>query len=159
MKSTIWSAAALAVGTLSLAACGDDAPAAPTGPQAPTGVTVTNGRLALPPVKGNPAAVYFDLANTSAKDVMIRNANVEGAQSAMIHTVAMWNGKPDMQELMQQSIKAGETLKFEPGKMHVMAMNLADTLTAGGSTKVTLHFATGDVITFPAKIIAAGDAR
>ncbi|MEO6040546.1 MAG: copper chaperone PCu(A)C [Croceibacterium sp.] len=159
MKSAIWPAAALALAAFGPAACGDQQPAGPAGPQAPAGVTVSNGRLALPAVKGNPGAVYFDLANAGPKAVMVRNANVEGAQSAMIHTMATWNGKPDMQELMQQSVKAGETLKFEPGKLHVMAMNLADTLKAGGTTNVTLHFATGDAVTFPAKVMAAGDAR
>ncbi len=39
-----------------------------------------------------------------------------------------------------------------------MAMDLADTLAAGGTTEVTLTFANGDKVSFDAEIVAAGDA-
>jgi hypothetical protein len=40
-----------------------------------------------------------------------------------------------------------------------MAMELGDTLSAGGSTEVTLTFEGGDKLSFPAAIKAAGDDR
>ena len=48
---------------------------------------------------------------------------------------------------------------FEPGKLHVMAMDLDDTLQKGGTTDVTLEFTGGDQAEFPVQILAAGDAR
>ena len=120
-----------------------------------SGVTVSNARLALPPVKGNPGAVYFDITNAGSTDIAFRSADVEGAQSAMMHAT---NGGT-MADLMLQPVKAGETVKFAPGGLHVMAMGLADTLKAGGKTNVTLHFSNGDKLTFPAEVLAAGDAR
>ena len=41
--------------------------------------------------------------------------------------------------------------------MHVMAMELDDTLAAGGETEVTLTFVGGDKVSFPVEIRAAGD--
>ena len=90
----------------------------------------------LPPVKGNPGAVYFDIANAGPADVAFRTADVAGAQGAMIH--AMDAGV--MGDVVQQPVKSGETVKFEPGGRHIMAMGLPDTLKPGDSTEVTLHF-------------------
>ena len=52
-----------------------------------------------------------------------------------------------------------QTVKFEPGGTHVMAMNLADTIAAGGQANVTVTFVGGDEVTFPAEVRAAGDER
>jgi copper(I)-binding protein len=83
---------------------------------------------------------------------MIRAVEVAGAGSAMMHS-------SDMQELPQIAVPAGESAKFEPGEQHVMAMDLADTVAAGGTVEVTLTFVGGDKFSFPAEVRAAGDER
>ena len=40
-----------------------------------------------------------------------------------------------------------------------MAMDLADTVTAGGTAEVTATFLGGDKVSFPAEVRAAGDDR
>lgn len=152
-------ALALSMAALGPAACSEPAPEAPAAPEGPEGVTVTNGRLMLPAVKGNPGAVYFDIQNTSQRNAMIRAVSVQGAGSAVMHQMGTWNKQPSMDEIMQQGINAGETVKFEPGGLHVMANDLADTVTAGGTAEVTLTFVGGDKLTFPAEVRAAGDER
>jgi copper(I)-binding protein len=154
MKSGIFAALALS-SACALVACNEEQAAAPKPPGTAASLQATNGRLALPPVKGNPGAVYFNLTNTGKAEVAVRGADVEGAQSAMMHLTEAGS----MTDLPAQSVKAGETVRFAPGGRHVMAMGLADMLRAGGSTKVTLHLGTGDKIVFPAEIVAAGDAR
>ena len=109
----------------------------------------------LPAVAGNPGAVYFDIANSSDRDRMIRAASVEGAGSSQMHVTE----ETGMQEILQVMVKAGETVKFEPGGTHLMAMDLADTLAAGGETEVTVTFVGGDKVSFPAEVRAAGDER
>ena len=143
------------------AACsgGDEGAEQTADPEAPEGITVSNARLMLAPVSGNPAAVYFDIANTSGRQVMIRSASVQGAGMAMIHQTATWNLKTDMQEVFQQPVPAGETVSFAPGGLHVMANDLADTAAPGGTAEVTLTFVGGDKISFPAEVRAAGDER
>jgi copper(I)-binding protein len=155
MKISVWSAIALGIVALGPTACGDAPEEAETGPAAPEGIAGTNARLMLPAVAGNPGAVYFDVANTGAAGRMIRAAAVEGAGSSMMHTTA----EGAMQETLQVMVAPGETLKFEPGGAHVMAMRLADTVKPGGKTEVTLTFVGGDKISFPADVRAAGDER
>lgn len=145
-------AAALGAATCALAAC-SEAPTAPDeGAKASAGVTVSNARLMLPAVKGNPGAAYFDISNGSQKNMVIRAVSVAGAQNAMMHTA-------DMQEEAQVVLGPGETVKFEPGGQHVMAMGLADTVTAGSKADVTVTFVGGDTVTVPADVRAAGDER
>lgn len=159
MNKALWSALALSLAVLGPVACSEPAAEAPAEPEGPEGVSVTNARLMLPAVKGNPAAVYFDIANSGAKDVMIRAAAVQGSDTAMLHKMGTWNLQPSMDEVMQQPVLAGETVKFEPGGLHVMTGALADTVVAGGSAEITLTFVGGDKLSFPAEVRAAGDER
>jgi len=159
MRKGIWMAAALSLATVGLASCGEAPAPADTGPEAPEGVTVSNARLMLPAVKGNPGALYFDIANTGSSNVMIRAASIEGAGSTVFHQMGTWNLQPSMDEILQIPVNTGETVKLEPGGMHVMANDLADTVTAGGKANVTLTFVGGKKLTFPADVRAAGDER
>lgn len=160
MKIAVLAPVALALASLGLASCGGEKqPAAEAKPGAPEGISISDGRLVLPAVKGNPGAVYFTVHNDSGSQKMIRGASVEGAQSAMIHQMASRSRKVDMQELTQLGIPANGELEFKPGELHVMAMNLDDTLAKGGTAEVTLTFVGGDRASFPAEILAAGDAR
>lgn len=159
MKSAIWPALALALAASLPAACGDAAQTTAAGVENGTELTATNGRLALPAVSGNPAAVYFDITNDTGSEAVITGVSVQGARSAMLHHTMTMDGKSEMHELSQQPIASGETLKFEPGGMHVMAMEVADELRPGGTTQVTLNFEGGQALSFPAEILAAGDAR
>ncbi|AKH41580.1 hypothetical protein FHS61_002068 [Altererythrobacter atlanticus] len=162
MNRTIWPAAALALAALGPAACsgGESEQATETaGPEAPAGISVSDGRMMLPPVSGNPAAIYFDIANDGDKDVMIRAVSVQGAGGAMLHETSTWNNQTDMQEVFQLSVPAGESVSFEPGGLHVMANDLDPSLVAGGETEVTLTFVGGDKVSFPAEIREPGDER
>ena len=154
MRKGIFGALALTVAALGPAACGDDA-VVEAEDAAPAGIAVSNARLMLPAVAGNPGALYFDIANSGDRDHMIRAASVEGAGSSMMHVTE----PSGMQETLQVMVKTGETVKFEPGGTHVMAMNLADTRTPGSKTNVTVTFVGGDKVTFPAEVRAAGDER
>lgn len=152
MTKSIRAALALAAAALVPMACGEAPEQTEAAPEAPEGVTVTNARLMLPAVAGNPGAVYFDVANASETNRVIRKAEVAGAGSAAMHTA-------DMQEMTQVMVGPGETVKFAPGEQHVMAMDLADTVTAGGQAEVTVTFVGGDKVSFPAEVRAAGDER
>jgi copper(I)-binding protein len=159
MKTSIWSALALALAAVGPVACGEAPEQAPAEPEAPEGIAVTNGRLMLPAVAGNPGAVYFDIANSGERNVMIRAVSVQGASSAVLHQVGTWNNEPSMDEIFQVDVPAGGSVTFEPGALHVMANELADTVVAGGQTEVTVTFVGGDKVSFPAEIRAAGDER
>jgi len=155
MSKRIRAALALAVAALMPVACSEAPEQAETAPEAPEGIAVENARLMLPAVAGNPGAVYFDVVNSGERDRMIRAASVAGAGSSMMHVT----NEAGMQETLQVMVKAGETVKFEPGGTHVMAMDLADTVVPGGQAEVTVTFVGGDKVSFPADVRAAGDER
>jgi copper(I)-binding protein len=152
MTKSIWTALALAVAALGTAGCSETPEQADTAPDAPEGIAVENARLMLPAVAGNPGAVYFDVKNDSDRNMVIRAVSVAGAGSAEMHT-------KDMQMVLQSTVAPKSTTTFEPGGQHVMAMNLADTVTAGGEAEVTVTFVGGDKVSFPAEVRAAGDER
>ena len=152
----VFAAAALA---FALTACSQSDEGAKQADENPTGLVVSNARLMLPPVAGNPAAVYFDLKNEGTRAVAVRRADVEGAKSASMHDMMEYNREMTMADMGPTTVKQGETLKFEPGGKHVMAFDLSPELKAGGKTEMTLTIAGGDKVSVEVPIQAAGAER
>ncbi len=126
------------------------------GPEAPNGISVTQARLVLPAVVGNPGAIYFDIANGSDNQMAIASAAVTGAGMAMLHTTDSQGGTAAMVHVEEVPFPARETVSFAPGGLHVMVHDLGPEITAGGTAEVTLTFADGDKISFPAAIEKVG---
>lgn len=122
-------------------------------------VTITNARVVLAPVAGNPAAVYFDLSYTGPAGVTLDRVDVEGAGMSMIHDYAETAGRSQM--VMTDAVPLGEgvPVTFAPGGLHVMALEPAETLMAGGTAKVTFTLSDGTTTTVDAPVRAAGDER
>ena len=144
---------------LALAGCAEEAPA----PVAVEGVypdlEIANARLILPPVSGNPAAVYFDALYKGERGISITGAEVAGAASAEVHATMEYNFETTMAEAGPIALRGGETVTFEPGGLHIMAMQLGDTIKPGDTVEVTLKIVGGKTHTFQAEVKAAGDER
>lgn len=156
---TLFAAAALIAGPLALAACSGAQEPAPEEEANPTGLTVTNARLLLPPVAGNPAAVYFDLKNDGARAVAVRRADIADAKSTSLHDMMEYNREMTMADMGPMTVKQGETISFEPGGKHVMAFELSPELKPGGKTELTLTIAGGDKVSVELPVQAAGAER
>ena len=144
---------------LPLAACSQEA-AEPVAPEdGIAGLSITNARMALPAVSGNPAAVYFDAEYDGDRTITIRSADVAGAARAEVHDTMEYGGEMVMNETSPVAMRNGDAVSFEPGGKHVMAFELDPNLAAGGTTEVTLIIAGGDKHSFEVPIQAAGDAR
>ncbi len=154
-------AAALAAATLGLAACAGEAeaPAAEAAAGQVPGITITNPRLVLAPVAGNPAAVYFDLDYQGEQGLTIRKADVEGAGMSMMHQYGEWDGQMQMMEALPISLTKGKKVEFKPGDLHVMAMEPPANLKPGDKVKVTLTMSGGATQVFDAVVRAAGEER
>lgn len=153
--------AVLAVAALTgLAACSPEADS-PSGDTATaTGsLTVSNARVVLAPVAGNPAAVYFDLSYSGPAGVTLDAVDVEGAGMTMIHDYAESAGKAQMVMTDAVPLAQGTPVTFAPGGLHVMAMDPGDALKAGGMAKVTLTLSDGTGIRVDAPVRAAGEER
>ena len=146
--------------TMTLAGCGTEPEAVVEAePEGIPGMSVENARLVLPPVSGNPAAVYFDLTYEGDKGLSIRRADVAGADEAQLHAYGEYDGKMVMAEAMPIPLRKGTEVSFKPGDLHVMAFGLPETVAAGDSVEVTLTVSGGDKYSFDAEVRAAGDAR
>jgi periplasmic copper chaperone A len=142
---------------LALAACQqqaakqDDPPAAP---ESKPGLTLSNGRLVLPAVKGNPGAAYFTLENTGSGAVSLAAVTIDGASKAEIHQTT----SDSMMPVDSVDVDPRTPVDFKPGDLHVMAFELDPKLVPGGKTEITLTFADGDKLSATLAIESAGQA-
>ncbi|GAB4482480.1 copper chaperone PCu(A)C [Erythrobacter tepidarius] len=154
-------AAGVAAAMLGLAACGGEAeaPAIEAAPGQVPGMTISNARLVLAPVAGNPAAIYFDLDYQGDRGLTIRKADVEGAGMTMMHEYGEWDNKVQMMEALPVSLTKGSKVEFKPGGLHVMVMEPPATWKPGDKVKVTLTLSGGTTQVFDAEVRAAGEER
>lgn len=151
---------ALAGAALTLGGCGET-PADPAAEAAAgiPGMKITNARMVLPPVAGNPAAVYFDLAYDGDQNVALSRGEVKGAKSAMFHDYGEFDFKVQMMDMLPLPLKKGDKVEFKPGGKHLMAMEPDASLKPGGTTEAAVIVSGGKKQTFPVEIRAAGDER
>lgn len=161
MKAPIYTGVLMIATAIGLGACSQET-AEPVDAEAPAGIAgleIADGRLVLPPVKGNPAAVYFNVTYSGDRNLAIRRADVAGAGSSEMHDTVEMDGKMTMQPSLPVVLNSGDTVEFAPGGKHIMAMDVSEDLTAGGTTEVTLTVAGGDKHSFDVPIRAAGEER
>jgi copper(I)-binding protein len=145
---------------LALAACqqpsqpaGSEATKVSTGPEAKPGLALSEGRLVLNAVKGNPGAAYFTLANNSNKPVTLAAVHIDGAGRAEMHETS----GSSMGTLQRSELAPGASLSFAPGGKHVMVFELDPKLSSGATVEMTLTFADGDKLSAPLKVESAGE--
>lgn len=159
MRYAFGTSLALGFAALALTSCGDAEQAAEVAPDGVPGLTVSNARMVLAPVEGNPAAVYFDLAYDGTRRIALSRGYVDGAESAVFHDYGEYDLKVQMMDMLPLPLKKGDKVSFAPGGKHLMAMGVSPELKPGGQTEVTIIVSGGDKTSFPAKIVAAGDER
>ena len=153
---TLRMATGLLGAALLLASCQQqaaDKSSASANPDAKPGLSVDGGTLILPAVKGNPAAAYFAVSNRGGKGTEIAALHINGAEQVEMHETV--NGS--MQKIDRLPIGPGETVTFERGGRHAMLFGLADTITAGGTTEMTIVFVDGDKVSTPLAVKSAGN--
>lgn len=122
--------------------------------EAASDLAIDDARLVLPAVKGNPGAAYFAIRNETTGTKAIAGIAIDGVGKTETHqTIAN-----EMTAVDRVEIAPGTHIAFEPGKLHVMAFDLAGTLQAGGKTRLTVTFATGETATSTMNIQSARDA-
>lgn len=156
-------AALLLAGTLGLTACGSETQTADKPSEAAQagipGLTITNARMVLNAVPGNPAAVYFDLAYDGDDSFALDRGAVKGSKKAMFHDYGEYDFKVQMMDMLPVPIKKGDKLEFKPGGKHLMVMDPDKNLKPGDKVDVTITVSGGASQTFPAEVKAAGSEK
>jgi periplasmic copper chaperone A len=139
---------------LALAAC-NQSPATPDGGEPIAGeLSVTDGKLILPAVSGNPGAAYFTVTNGTTQPASLAAASVEGAAKAEMHE----SSGDSMAPLTSVTLGPGATATFERGGKHVMVFGVSKSLKPGDTAEIKLTFAGGKTAAGPLHVEAVGGA-
>ncbi|MGH8210108.1 MAG: copper chaperone PCu(A)C [Steroidobacteraceae bacterium] len=92
------------------------------------------------------AAVYLTLHNPTTKPVSIVGVESSLASHAMIHETETENGQSRMRAHERLEIAPGQTVKLEPGGLHVMLHGLTQTVAVGQSVPLVLLLADGSKV-------------
>ena len=89
------------------------------------------------------AAVYLTLQNPTRQPVTVVGVESSAASHAMIHESRTEGGISKMRAHEQLVVAPGETLKFEPGGLHVMLHGLTQPLAVGQNIPLIVQLADG----------------
>jgi len=105
----------------------------------------------LPPGVANTAA-YMKLVNNGNEPVELTHASSPVAGSVMLHSTTEHDGMLHMMHVDSVTIAAQGELLLQSGGLHLMLMELRETLRDGDEAEITLHFSDGSVETFMAPV-------
>jgi len=120
-------------------------------------ITIDKGYVRLPAVKGQPAAAYFTL-HGSGKDNTLISITTEYAIRSEMHESMKTGGMSSMKPINHLPLPADGTLAFKPGGKHLMLYDVNPEIVPGRTLALTFTFSDGTRLSYPALVIAAGDA-
>ena len=94
---------------------------------------------AVPPGQPNSAA-FVTLTNTDDGDHALVAAETNAAEVVELHTHTMEDGMMKMRRVDKIGLPAGETVKLQPGGLHIMLIGLEHQLEPGEELAITLIF-------------------
>ena len=117
-------------------------------PAMAAGITASGGWALATPPHVSAAAAYVTIVNQGADDDVLTGASAAVAGNTSLHQTLHQNGVDEMRPLPSLTVKAGQSVSFAPGGMHIMLMGLKQRLVAGQHFSVVLRFAkAGAVVT------------
>jgi copper(I)-binding protein len=91
------------------------------------------------PVSG----AHMILRNDDGADHALAAAHSDVAENVELHTHTMENGMMTMRKVDAVSLPAHQTVRFEPGGLHIMLIGLTRTIKAGDTVDISLEFEDG----------------
>lgn len=114
---------------------------AAAGPAAGSGTLVVDGSWARASIGGSKvSAVYLAITNRGEAPDRLVGAAAERADHAMIHRSVVEDGVMKMRHVGAIEIPPGESVRLEPGGLHMMLMGVSSPLQTGERISVTLVF-------------------
>jgi copper(I)-binding protein len=119
-------------------------------------IQIENAYIRELPPHVDTAAVYMTIHNTGQHPMTLDEIRTEVANSAMLHQTSMQNGMMTMEHVMSLELDGRTTVNLAPGGLHIMLMGLRQSLRAGDTINLTLHFANGLVLNSSVPIVRDG---
>lgn len=132
---------------IALAAC------SPKGGDKPV---ISEVRVRLAAVAGNPAAGYFTVKGSRKDDRLLR---IESAvvNKIELHENVMDGGMMSMRQLKEVPVPADTTVTFAPSGSHAMLFGIDSRITPGTGIPMLFTFASGTQIEVEAKTLSVAD--
>lgn len=120
-------------------------------------LTIANAWARATPPGVRTAAAYLTIANDGAADRLLEAAS-PAARVLELHTHRSEGGLQRMVRLPDVALPAGGTVRFEPGGLHVMLIDIAAPLTPGMQIELTLRFENASPVTLSVPVVDARSA-
>jgi periplasmic copper chaperone A len=104
-----------------------------------------------PPI-GAAGAAYLTITNSGAKADRLQGASTPMAVSAELNETRHSQGVEQMRRLESLEIPAGQTLRLEPGALHIMLLDLVHPLKPGAQYALTLNFRDAGAVTVQVQV-------
>jgi copper(I)-binding protein len=121
-----------------------------------TGVEIT-GAFGYAPPTTSEGAVYLTLFNHGPGEDTLTRVTTPVAAGVMMHLAVPSGAMVVMEHLEHLALPVGESVRMEPGALHLMLMDLAPLPQAGDSLTLQLEFSRGVAQTIRVPIIPYGD--
>lgn len=108
--------------------------------RAADGISIENATARPTFVANGVSAAYFLIRNSSAAPDRLLSAKSPVANITEVHTVIREGDVMKMRAAGPVEIKAGETLAFAPGGLHIMLVGVKEKLEDGARVPITLVF-------------------
>jgi len=103
-------------------------------------------------------ALYMNIENTGAEDDTLRSVSSNISKSAEIHNTSVdENGVAKMEMLESVPVPARKSVRFEPGGMHIMLIELEKPLKSGDKVDIELVFEKAGRLNVQAEVVSIGD--
>lgn len=122
-------------------------------PEAPA-IRIVSALAPATPPGTNVGAVYIELV-AAADDVLVDIATPI-ADRTEIHESTESEGTMQMRHVTNLPLTAGEAVRFAPGGLHLMLMNLHKPLLVDSSFPVDLHLQKAGIITVNVQVVPPG---
>jgi len=111
------------------------------------GLTLSNVWARATPAGVPVGAAYFTITNQAKEPDSLISAASPAAQSVTLHSTTLEGGLSRMRPAGEIVLAPGQTVKVEPGGLHVMLTGLKGPLVAGTRVPLTLTFRRAGAIT------------
>jgi copper(I)-binding protein len=105
------------------------------------------------PMDATMGAVYFTIDSPSGDTLTGVKVAPGVAATAEMHETVMNNGAMKMQPVASVDLPAGKSVKFAPGGLHVMLLQLATPLKVGTALELTLVLQKAGEVTVSAPVL------
>jgi copper(I)-binding protein len=114
---------------------------------APGDIQIADAKARPTPPGAATAAVYLTIVNRGAADDTLTGVATPVAETAAAHRTGNANGVMTMEAAPDLPVKAGGSVAFTPGGLHIMLTGLKQPLTKGETFPITLTFAVAGPVT------------